>query len=197
MGSGFPCPSSNGDSSASQVPGDPLCACPALRPRRAGALGYPAHRCCLPVTRDCRPLKTTLEPGWPKQARFRGSVTRPTHSLPTLRFDRSPGLAARLGSRRSPSLPGRASHPLGPSAEFQRDVTSWHSLRPGFAWRTSCSCSCSTFFSLSRGPAVVRDSISSLPADRSGPRRRAWRTTGPRPGGAASSRSRRGAASGS
>src|SRR5215472_5003392 len=76
-----------GGDEASQVPRDPLHACPALRPRRdlhAGpsvACDLPACRCCLPVCQRRR-LSRCLG--------FRGSMTRPTCSLSTLRSqDRS------------------------------------------------------------------------------------------------------------
>ena len=67
---------SNGNDGASQVPGGPLCACPALRPRR---------------DLRARPYGASVRPSAFRTASapairfFRGSITRPTHPLSTLR----------------------------------------------------------------------------------------------------------------
>jgi hypothetical protein len=118
-----------------------LCACPARRPRRAGALGCSTHQCCLPAKGDCRPLMVRPEPGRTGTTQDFEALSRGLRTpLSTLRGNRSPGFHARLGSRRSPTLPGWALHPLGSNTKFQRDVTSWHSLHPGLSWRTPCPC---------------------------------------------------------
>lgn len=57
--------------------GCPSCTCPALRPRRSlGAHDRRALRYCLPRNQPRRP---------PRASAFRGSITRPMHSLSTLR----------------------------------------------------------------------------------------------------------------
>jgi hypothetical protein len=67
--------------------------------------------------------------------RFRGSITRPTGSLCTLRRTGSPPRHATLGTGWWPTCAGQLSL-LGPSRRFQLGL---HPPSPGFAWRTSSS----------------------------------------------------------
>jgi len=89
----LPATRSRGDGWISQVPWQPLLrTCPALRPRRTECIRpLRCPRCCLPCA--SRRRLRILGP-------FRGSITRPVHSLSTLRSsDCSDKHHARLASR--------------------------------------------------------------------------------------------------
>ena len=70
-------PHHGGEDETSQVPGRPLRACPALRPRRTtDPTPVQDRRCCLPLDSPRRLLN---------YCHFRGSITQPARSLCTLR----------------------------------------------------------------------------------------------------------------
>jgi len=105
--------------------GTPLCTCPALRPRwdlrarpsrRFGAAFRYFHH----VGSHDHP--------------FRGSITRPAHSLSTLRRHGLPE-PRKTRFRLLASFAGRDCLPAGFQTEFQSLVTS-HPPCPGFSWRT-------------------------------------------------------------
>src|ERR1700733_11107551 len=104
--SGTPAPTAaghRGSDGGSQVPGDPLCTCPALRPRWTSVPGPCASSrsstLVLPSANATASAPTTI---------FRGSITRPTHSLSTLRSQGRPLDHARLASGWGQALSGRA-----------------------------------------------------------------------------------------
>src|ERR1700733_7117536 len=117
---GTPAPAAaghRGSDGGSQVPGDPLCTCPALRPRWTSVPGPCASSrsstLVLPSANATASAPTTI---------FRGSITRPTHSLSTLRSQGRPLGHARLASGWGQPCPGglRETHaPLGSVVRFQ------------------------------------------------------------------------------
>jgi hypothetical protein len=116
---------------ASQVPGGPSHACPALRPRWDRGDGPVGHR---PVGRLGIAFRDFDGVGSHDKLTFEAQ----SHGLHArcLRF--AAGVAhvdARLASGWWPSLAGRDSNPLGPHREVSACST-WHPPRPGFAWRT-------------------------------------------------------------
>ncbi len=86
-------------------------ACPALRPRRdRKRQAIAASRCGLPP-----PKRRRL----PQTGYFRGSITRPTHSLSTLRrVDHSTATQDSLPAA-GQALPGGTGYPLGSNERFQ------------------------------------------------------------------------------
>src|SRR5690554_550710 len=80
FGTGSPMPDSlplGGERRASQVPGKPLCGHALLfDPGGPSLPSHAAGSCCLPSFEGCRR---------PRRSTFRGSITRPIHSLCTLR----------------------------------------------------------------------------------------------------------------
>jgi hypothetical protein len=117
---GTPAPTAaghRGSNRASQVPGDPSCTCPALGPRWTSVPGLCASSrsstSVLPSVAGTTSAPTTI---------FRGSITRPAHSLSTLRSQGRPLDHARLASGWWPALTGRATIsrvPLGSIVRFQ------------------------------------------------------------------------------
>lgn len=83
----------------------PCSSTPAGSPRQA----FAAIRCCLPPIEQRR---------HPQFSQFRGSITRPAHSLSTLRRMGFPECHARLASGWWLAFAGWGSHPLGPFAKF-------------------------------------------------------------------------------
>ena len=69
----------------------------------------------------------------PAISAFRGSITRPAHSLSTLRRVGCPTAAQDSLPDSWPTFPGGTDYPLGPNERFQ---VSFHPPFPGFAWRT-------------------------------------------------------------
>ncbi len=110
---------------ASQVPGGPsVHVPPSLTPVRLGARPFSAPRCCLPLTSRRRLLTSRL---------FRGSITRPAHSLSKLRSPGHPGTTQ--DSLPAGGLLYRAGFaPAGPFVRFPPPSLPPH---PGFAWRTT------------------------------------------------------------
>ncbi len=109
----------------SQVPGESLCACLGqATPARPVAPG----RCGVRVLPSGR-IKTSALTG---NFCSRGSITRPTHSLSTLRRTGRPYCHARLASGWGPALSGRMLSPR----DSNRSFSSSHPLPPSFAWRT-------------------------------------------------------------
>jgi len=103
-------PFSDGDDRASQVPGEPLCTCPVLRPRR---------------DLHARPYGASVRPSAFRTASapairfFRGSMARPAHPLSTLRrADHSAATQDSLPAA-GQALPDR----MLPPARFQRKVS--------------------------------------------------------------------------
>jgi hypothetical protein len=94
----------------------PCSSTPAESPRSATA----ALRCCLPLSRQCR---------LPRFLCFRGSITRPMHSLSTLRRNELPHCHARLASGGWPALPGGTAYPLGPKRKVSGQPSSFPRLR--------------------------------------------------------------------
>ncbi len=86
-------------------------ACPALRPRRdRKRQAIAACRCGLPPSERRR---------LPQTGYFRGSITRPTHSLSTLRrMDHSTATQDSLPAA-GQALPGGIGYPLGSNERFQ------------------------------------------------------------------------------
>jgi hypothetical protein len=79
-------------------------------------------RCCLP-----RFVPRRL----PRLRFLRGSITRPTHPLSTLRRGGRPNTTQDSLPGGGPTLPGRDLHPQGSNERFQL----MHPPFPGFAWR--------------------------------------------------------------
>jgi len=106
----------------------PMHARPALRPRPD--LG------ARPIQRlgAATGIATTVAPAF---IRFRGSITRPTCSLSTLRGTGRPCYHARLASGWWPAFAGRDWLPAGSEHEVSRSVRSSHPPRPGLAWRNA------------------------------------------------------------
>ncbi len=110
-----------------------------VRHHRPGGAGAPNNErrfpsryptggsCCLP--------KMGLRRSSPELP-FRGSITRPTDSLSTLRSPGRPGPRKTRYRPVRPDLAGRDFHPLGFKASFKRSSLHLHSLAPGFSWRT-------------------------------------------------------------
>ena len=103
---------------------DPLMNVPcSSTPAESSRSATAARRCCLPLSRQCR---------LPRLLCFRGSITRPTHSLSTLRR-----MNYSIATQDSlpdgwPAFPGGTDFPLGPNERFQVNLPP----SPGFAWRT-------------------------------------------------------------
>ena len=113
-----------GDEEVSQVPGQPLPTCPALRPRRADAPDHPAHRCRLPALSNRR-LPAILLFGAPSRG----------PRAPFVRF--APPVARRnatLGSGWGSAVPVRGSHPLGCT---EGSMSTSSSSSPSLAWRST------------------------------------------------------------
>ena len=104
---------------------------------------------CLPHLSLRRPSRWT----------FRGSMTRPAHSLCTLRLTVT-RFDATLGSGCRPALPGGVGYPLGSLSKGFCFPTSLPPL-PGLAWRT-----------IKHPPPKVRLDPASIFSGRSGPRGR-------------------------
>jgi hypothetical protein len=106
----------------------PLCACPALRPRRDGSCqAITACPCSLPFSQQ-RQL--------PRSGHFGAQSPGPTHSLSTLRSTSYPVTTQDSLPAGSQPLPGGTGYPLGPSAQFQ-DGFPFHPFHvPRLAWRT-------------------------------------------------------------
>ena len=111
----------------SQVPGESSCACLGqATPARPSAPGH-CGTWVLPSDQiTASALAGTLC--------SRGSITRPTHSLSTLRRTGRPYCHARLASDWGPALSGRILSPR----DSNRSFSSIHPLPPSFAWRTIC-----------------------------------------------------------
>ena len=113
----------------SQVPGEPSCTCPALRPRRSLS------------ARSLRRLGIAFRPsdgvGLHDDSSFRGSITRPAHSLPTLHAHGHPW--PRKARFRLVTTLGRAGLvPAGflPKVSAMSLATSSLPPLPGLSWRT-------------------------------------------------------------
>ena len=113
--------SPGGDDRISQVPGEHQCMHAVLSaPGGASVRCRLARRCCLPLLRQRRP---------PRLERFRGSITRPTHYLCTLRWV-AIALVANprpLSTKRQKSImakggPGQARPPAGKIVQSNRDA---------------------------------------------------------------------------
>jgi hypothetical protein len=101
----------------------PVWTCPALRPRRPFPAKPYGRVVCLPAFENCRRLPLP---------QFRGSITRPIHSLCTLRSGGYP-TPATLAAGWWLALAGWDFHPLGFTTSFP---PSRFPGCPGFAWRT-------------------------------------------------------------
>jgi hypothetical protein len=124
---------SGGDDGISQVPGEPSRACRLLRPRQVREPGlrampdFSTHGCCLSLVDG---LGSRIY-------HFRGSITRPSRSLSTLRSQGCP-LSPRKTRFRLVALLRRSGfEPAG----FLREVSvmsssTCHPPHPSFAWRT-------------------------------------------------------------
>jgi hypothetical protein len=118
----------------SQVPGEPLRACPALRPRR-GRCARPFGRC--PTFRRRDVAFRLLDDVGPRDVRHFVAQSHGLHAR-YLRFTSDVAAAhARLASGWWPTLAARGLNPLGSSVRFRLCLTVT-SLppHPGFAWRT-------------------------------------------------------------
>ena len=113
-----------GNIKTSQVPGEPPCAHALLYDR--GGLEDPA---LLRSLRFCLPL---LERRRLPQFPFRGSITRPAHSLFTLCGNSYPLARTKLGSDCWPALSDRIVYLLGSITKFQL----LHFLLVQVSWRT-------------------------------------------------------------
>ena len=133
---GFPTGVSGGNDRASHVPGEPLCLRPALRPRR-DRLVRPLRRVDAVAVR----LTTTTPAMWC----FRGSITRPQHSLsyasPTGLPRPTPDSLPAAG----PALRGGIGYPLGSSERFPKMMRS-PSPFPKLSWRNNRSSRCAKFW---------------------------------------------------
>ena len=111
----------------SQVPGQPSCARPALGPR--GGLTRQAIR----RAGTANAFRTTLaHPNWS----FRGSITRLSYSLSTLRGLDCSRTRARLASGWWPAFAGQAFSLRGCSGRFLcHGLSATFPPPPGFAWR--------------------------------------------------------------
>jgi hypothetical protein len=118
-----------GDGGTSQVPGVPSCCVP----RSQTPVGRPL------LARTSGPILSAgvIKPSTPRQVIFRGSITRPTTSLSTLR-----GRPRDRVSRKTRfwsagwALTRRDFRPLGTSPSFQGDIGFSFPAGPGFSWRT-------------------------------------------------------------
>jgi hypothetical protein len=118
---------SHGMHGISQVPGQPLCARPALGPR-GGRRAQPSQRADAADTFQTAPAHPNLS--------FRGSITRLSHSLSTLRGPDHPGSRARLASGWWLACAGQMLPLLGRSGRFPcHGSSATFPPPPGFAWR--------------------------------------------------------------
>jgi hypothetical protein len=107
----------------SQVPGEPQCErAPVYDPGGTSAPGIAALRCGLPCGKRRR---------LPRRVPFRGSITRPTHSLCTLRSRGRPPNHATLGSGRLPAFAGQECYLLGSIERFQLHLILLSQALPG------------------------------------------------------------------
>ena len=121
---GFPITGfTDGDDRSSQVPGEPAMgvpcsSTPAGPPRSATS----ALRCCLPPFKQRRLSRELL---------FRGSITRPTHSLSTLRRVGCPTATQDSLPDGWPTLSGRDWLPAGPQRKVSADIILLSQASPG------------------------------------------------------------------
>ena len=100
----------SGDGRISQVPGEPQCErAPVCDPGGTSAPGIAALRCGLPCGKRRR---------LPRRVPFRGSITRPTHSLCTLRSRGHPRTTQHSVPAGCQPLPGRSATCWVPSRGF-------------------------------------------------------------------------------
>ena len=121
--------SNRGDPESSQVPVKPLCACPALRPRRTVRASLSRRvQCCLPLRKPRR-----LRVHFPFEAQSRGLRT------PCVRLAAEVALEPR-NTRSQPvatPLPGQDSHLRVSPEGFDMLIRStYHPPSPGLTWRT-------------------------------------------------------------
>jgi hypothetical protein len=128
-------PRARGNAEISQVPGQPLCTRPALRPRQSHCAG-PFGPCLATGAAVSPPLPTPRRP-LPLQG-FRGSITRLVHLLSTLRGHGHPCTALRPRKTRSRLVGQPCRSGLSPAGCYVRfpSYATWLPPHPGFAWRT-------------------------------------------------------------
>src|SRR5258708_10785376 len=113
----------SGDGRISPLPGGPPCErAPVCDSRGASAPGIAALRCGLPCGKRRR---------LPRRVPFRGSITRPTHSLCTLRSRGHPRTTQHSVPAGCQPLPGRSAYLLGSIERFQLHILLLSQALPG------------------------------------------------------------------
>ena len=148
---------SGGDDETSQVPGRPLPACPALRPRRNQPhQTVSARQWCLPLLSQRR-LPRCLRISWLNHAACKAPCVRFADGV-------APGTTQHSVPAGRSTLAGRDSHPLGRIEGF-RHVATCHPPSPSFAWRktspapTSNARGAEGFEQLTQGREVMKSQV--------------------------------------